>query len=232
MTDMIDDLNLEQPFTFLDSINPDTLVGPDPSSEFNNDWDDIFESANDSDDPVNDDFGVHDDALPATGVVAAYLGSVKDKLACEMSGNGTPLCYQSGTFWILPKDGYFAMSSLRASEGLTPESFYYPRVFVLLPYLLDRRKLTCQNSTCHYYKNKDHPLTIKGWNSDPVAHHVVDLKDSYYIITQCFRCRKTDSSGPTGCGRTVNLYDPDILEQLDPSLVDEFPALFNTPKWN
>ena len=116
--------------------------------------------------------------------------------------------------------GYFAMSSLRASEGLAPESLYYPRVFVWLPYLLDKRKLTCQNATCHYYKDKDHPLTIKGWNSDPVARRVVDLKDSYYIITQRFRC----TSCPTGCGRTVNLYDPDILEQIDPSLVDEFPA--------
>ncbi|KAF8319196.1 hypothetical protein F5887DRAFT_1291628 [Amanita rubescens] len=196
MTDMIDDLNLEQPFTFLNSVNPDTLLG----SESDNEWDDIFESVNDFDDSVDDDLGFHNDDLPATGVVGAYLASVKDKLAQEISGNGIPLCYKNGTFWIVPKDGYFAMSSLRSSEGLTPESFYYPQ-------------------------NKDHPMTIKGWNSDPVAHRVVDLKDNYYIITQRFRChRKTDASGPTGCGRTVNLYDPDILEQLDPGLVDEFPA--------
>lgn len=99
MTDMIDDLNLERPFTFLDPANQDALLGADPSSEFNNEWDETFESADD--DPVqSNDFGFHDDAFPATGVVAAYLGSVKDRLACEMSGNGTPLCYQSGTFWL------------------------------------------------------------------------------------------------------------------------------------
>ncbi len=76
------------------------------------------------------------------------------------------------------------MSSLRSSESLTPESLYYPRVFVWLPHLLDRRDLTCQNSKCHFYKDKKHPLTIKGWNSNPVARWVVDMKDCYYIIVE------------------------------------------------
>ena len=52
---------------------------------------------------------------------------------------------------------------------------------------------------------------------------MVDIKDCYYILTQQFRCRKADASS-SGCGRTLNLYDPDILAQLDPGLVDEFPA--------
>ena len=61
------------------------------------------------------------------------------------------------------------------------------------------------------------------WNDNPVARRVVDIKDCYYILTQRFRCRKADASS-SGCGRTLNLYDPDILAQLDPGLVDEFPA--------
>lgn len=112
----------------------------------------------------------HHDDLPAMGVVVAYIASIKDRLAHEMAGNATPLCYQNGTFWIMPKDGYFATHSLRLSEGLTPELLYYPRVLVWLPHLLDRKVLTCQNPMCHFYQDKGHPLTVKGWNDNPVAH--------------------------------------------------------------
>ena len=73
-------------------------------------------------------------------------------------------------------------------------------------------------------QNVTHPLTIKGWNDNPVAHRIIDLKDSYYILTQRFHCHKADTTGPTGCGSTMNLYDPATLDQLDPSLVNEFPA--------
>ncbi|KAF8333322.1 hypothetical protein F5887DRAFT_1162210 [Amanita rubescens] len=38
MTDMIDDLNFEQPSTFLNSVNSDTLLG----SESDNEWDDMY----------------------------------------------------------------------------------------------------------------------------------------------------------------------------------------------
>jgi hypothetical protein len=97
-------------------------------------------------------------------------------------------------------------------------------VFIWLPHLLDRRNLAYQNPQYHFYKDPKHPLTIKGWNHDPIARRVIDLKDSYYILTQQFCCRKVDTVGPTGCGSFMNLYDPSILHQLDPTLVDEFPA--------
>ena len=73
----------------------------------------------------------HHDDLPASGIVDAYLAFLKDKIVRELAGNAKPVCYQNGTFWITPKDGYFAMHAAHgSSEGLTPISLYYPRVFV------------------------------------------------------------------------------------------------------
>jgi hypothetical protein len=65
-------------------------------------------------------------------------------------------------------------------------------------------------------------MTIKGWNTDPVACHVVGLNHVYYIMTQHIQCKATGSSD--GCGKSMNLYDPSILDQLEPGLAASFPA--------
>ena len=168
---------------------------------------------------------MYSDDLPPAGAVEAYLASVKDKVVQELNGNALPLIYQSGSFWIHPPDAYFGLSnSTKSSGGLAPLPLYQPRVFVWLPHLLDRQSiLTCQNHECSYYKDSKHPLTFKAWNDNPVARRVVDIKDNYYILTQRMQCRKS-GSGTTGCGKTMNLYDPLILDQLNPGLVAEFPA--------
>ena len=65
-------------------------------------------------------------------------------------------------------------------------------------------------------------MTIKGWNTDPIARHVVGLDHVYYIMTQHIQCKATGSSD--GCGKSVNLYDPLVLDQLEPGLAASFPA--------
>ena len=68
-------------------------------------------------------------------------------------------------------------------------------------------------------------MTTKCWNDDPVGHRVVGLNGNYYIITKHIQCRKSKNSSTSGCGNSFNFYDPIILDQLDPGLVTEFPAL-------
>jgi hypothetical protein len=69
-------------------------------------------------------------------------------------------------------------------DGLNPTSLYHPSVFLWLPHLLDTSSvITCPNSTCNWYKNINHPMTIKGWNDDPIARCIVGLDRIYYIMT-------------------------------------------------
>ncbi len=208
------DQHSDYPFHFLDSVAPDLFSDHDMDSTY--------------DDPFEDLSGIDFDDLPPAGVVEAYIASLKDKIVHELEGNALPLCYQNGSFWIHPSDSYFGLqSSTKSSEGLAPMSLYHPRVFIWLPHLLDRQSiLTCQNHECTFYKDVSHPLTFKAWNDNPIAHRVIDLKDNYYIMTQRFQCHKS-GGGRTGCGKTMNLYDPMILDQIDPGLVAEFPVFLN-----
>ena len=159
----------------------------------------------------------------ASGKVHTYLGSVKEKVAKSMNAKQLPECYQQGQFWIHPPQPYFAMrKSAKSADGLNPTSLYYPPVFLWLPHLLDDTPIMCQNSGCKYYQKCSHPMTIKGWNTDPVARRVVGLDHVYYIMTQRIQCKATGSSD--GCGKSVNLYDPLVLDQLEPGLAASFPA--------
>jgi hypothetical protein len=103
-------------------------------------------------------------------------------------------------------------------NGLNPTSLYHPSVFFWLPHLLDTSSvITCPNSTCNWYKNINHPMTIKGWNNDPIARRIVGLDWIYYIMTMRIQCRsRNDQPALGGCGRSYNLYDPAMLEQFDP----------------
>jgi len=64
------------------------------------------------------------------------------------------------------------------------------------------------------------PLTGKGWNDKPIACCVVTLNGLYYIMTQRIQC----DSQYGGCGRSMNLYEPIIMDQLAPGLAAAFPA--------
>ena len=101
---------------------------------------------------------------------------------------------------------------------------YYPRIFVWLPEFLDKSPIACQNPECQYYKDFSHPMTVKGWNDNPIARRVVGLDQNYFIITKRIQCRKNPNSDSSGCGKSLNYYDPVVLSQLDPALAAEFPA--------
>ena len=67
-------------------------------------------------------------------------------------------------------------------------------------------------------------MTVKGWNDNPIARRVVGLDQNYFIITKQIQCQKFPNSETSGCGKSMNYYDPSVLDQLDPTLVAEFPA--------
>ena len=136
-----------------------------------------------------------------------------------------PSCYTAKTFWISLADHFFALKKTQeSSDGLNPTSLYYPRIFVWLPEFLDKSPITCQNSECQYFKDSSHPMTVKGWNDNPIAHRVFGLDQNYFIITKQIQCWNFPNSKTSGCGKSMNYYDPSVLDQLDPTLVAEFPA--------
>jgi len=150
---------------------------------------------------------------------------VKEKLVKEISSHKMPGCYAAKTFWISPPDHFFALKKSQvSSDGLNPTSLYHPRIFVWLPEFLDKSSITCQNSECQYFKDSSHPMTVKGWNDNPIAHRVFGLDQNYFIITKQIQCQKFPNSETSGCGKSMNYYDPSVLDQLDPTLVAEFPA--------
>ena len=157
-----------------------------------------------------------EESVTPSGIVRAYLLSLKERLSNEIEDSRLPKCYQQHQFWIYPHDAYFAMRKAEMSpDGLSPHPLYMPSVFVWLPHLLEGTTLKCQNPQC--YK---HPLTIKGWNDKPVARRVVSLDGLYYVMTQRVHCDKRTG----GCGKSMNLYDPVIMEQISPGLAEAFPA--------
>ena len=159
--------------------------------------------------------------VSVSGIVALYLSSVKEKLQHELDSHGRPVCYENNIFWMLPPDPFFALCKSQSSTaGLDPSSLYYPKVFVWLPESLIGRGVI----TCWYYQDKSHPMTIKCWNDNPVAHRVVGLSGNCYIMTKHIQCRRSQNLNTTGCGDSFNYYDPVIMNQLDPGLVAEFPA--------
>ena len=101
-----------------------------------------------------------------------------------------------------------------------PFSLYQPTVFLWLPYLLEDTILTCQSHDCQHYKLSAKPLTVKMWNDKPIACRVVTLDGLYYVMTKCVHC----DSRSGGCGKSMNLYDPLIMDQLSPGLAAAFPA--------
>jgi hypothetical protein len=48
------------------------------------------------------------------------------------------------------------------------------------------------------------------------------MDSNYYVMTQHLQC----DSRSGGCGKSMNLYDPIIMEQLEPGLAASFPAFF------
>ncbi|PPQ83062.1 hypothetical protein CVT25_005220 [Psilocybe cyanescens] len=185
--------------------------------------------SDDLDDPFEDDSkDAFEEGDPKVkGIIETYLASVKDRVVQEISSYGMPSCYKAKSFWINPPDHFFALKkSQESSEGLNPTHLYHPKIFLFLPEFLDKRPLTCQNPACECYQDASHPMTVKGWNSDPIARRVVGIDQVYYIMTKRVQCKKKTSpnSEHPGCGKSMNYYDPIILDQLDPTLVAEFPA--------
>jgi hypothetical protein len=104
-----------------------------------------------------------------------------------MKGKDLPECYKTGTFWIRPPHPFFAMrKSCHSVDGPIPDSLYHPVVFLWLPQLLSDKPILSQNLACKHFQQESKPMTVKGWNDNPIAHCVVDLDGLYYIMTSIF----------------------------------------------
>ncbi|KAJ6516958.1 hypothetical protein DFH09DRAFT_1287885 [Mycena vulgaris] len=197
------------PFPFLQADPPD--FDSDENSEPDSDFEDLL------DDTVPLKNLADEATVDTKGVISLYFTDLKRRLVAEMDGGTWPKCYDQGSFWIHPPAPIFALMSAAKSTKLAekskagdktgqnplkPTGLYYP-------------------SGCAEYGNTHRALEIKGWNDKPLARRVVGLDRTYYVVTMQIQCKKKDSRG---CGRSWNLYDPLILDQLDHGLADCFSA--------
>ncbi|KAJ7835695.1 hypothetical protein B0H13DRAFT_1516560, partial [Mycena leptocephala] len=125
----------------------------------------------------------------------------------ELSGS-----IQETLFFALEKAG-------KSADGVTPSSLYWPSVFLWLPEFLHTTGFKCSNAACQKAYTGV-PLSAKGWNDNPIARRVVGLDRVYYVMTRRVHCAPAGN----GCGKSWNMYDPKIMEQLDPGLAASFPA--------
>ncbi|KIK00314.1 hypothetical protein K443DRAFT_73432, partial [Laccaria amethystina LaAM-08-1] len=81
---------------------------------------------------------------------------------------------------------FFAMNKAAISAGgITPESLYFPDVFVWIPTLLNGdNKHVFKDHKCIGSGGKNKELSIKGFNDNPIACRVTTLDSCYYILTQ------------------------------------------------
>jgi hypothetical protein len=117
---------------------------------------DIDEETDDN--VVDQDLG--DERIKDNTVLASYFETLQKRLSKE----NKPKEYEQGTFWVLPPQPFFALRQSRS-----PSQLYHPRVFLWLPHLLVSETLKCPDCKSN--------LRVKGWNTEPRARRIVDLKE-------------------------------------------------------
>ena len=97
----------------------------------------------------------------APDVIRKYLYDVHNRIVKE----GYPTEYRNGTFWVRPKDAYFALI-----DYLNPNALYFPRIFLWLPHLvIDKLGKVLKCPKC------DYELKSKGYTDKP--RRVVDITE-------------------------------------------------------
>ncbi|KAL9536909.1 hypothetical protein MBANPS3_012260 [Mucor bainieri] len=113
------------------------------------------------------------------------------------------------TFWVNQCCPSFALSGSTAPDA---NALYIPRMFLWFPQYLTAtgERLKCCNAKCKGY------LTSNGIT--PNARRVIDIQDSFYMLTSRFCCNGPEKHNFTG-------YDIDIIRQLPLRVQNDFPAL-------
>ncbi|KAJ7161523.1 hypothetical protein C8R43DRAFT_947710 [Mycena crocata] len=169
---------------------------------------------------ISEDTLITDSTAIPDGVIKSYLSILRGKVDKEIEFAKKPKCYQDGTFWIRAKCAFFALEkSGKTSLGVTPDSLCWPDVYLWRPDCIHTGNFKCPTPGCQKARTGV-PLSPKGWNDNPIARRVVGLDRVYYIMTKRVQC----ATAGNGCGKSWNLYDPKIMEQLDPGLAAAFPA--------
>ncbi|KAG2222087.1 hypothetical protein INT45_007973 [Circinella minor] len=137
------------------------------------------------------------------GAIQKYLKEVQKRVAAQRY----PDEYKQRTFWIYPKDPYFALH-----EDLNPNVSYIPRIFLWNPKILIKdynKKLNCP--TCKKYS-----LKSKGYGNR--CRRVVDITDLFYILSARYECEGEQ------CGASFMANDEKIIRQLPKFLQCQYPA--------
>ncbi|KAI8645450.1 hypothetical protein BD408DRAFT_429705 [Parasitella parasitica] len=113
------------------------------------------------------------------------------------------------TFWVSSACPSFA---LQGNQPPKPKDLYTSRMFLWFPQYLtgNGKKLLCSVLECNEH------LIVKCFT--PKACRVIDIKDSFYMLTSRFVCSKSAQHNFTG-------YDNNIIRQLPLRVQNDFPAL-------
>ena len=119
------------------------------------------------------------------------------------SKNGKP--FLPATFWIQPPEPVISLSS----HQFDPSILYRPRVFLWLPHFMVK-DLMCPNCKKQILEK----------NGACPPRRIVDIEDSFYIVTWAYYCRN-------GCQSHFRGWTPSLLDSLPPYLRLAFPAVLS-----
>ena len=109
------------------------------------------------------------------------------------------------TFWIQPPEPVVSLTS----HQFDPTILYRPRVFLWLPHFLVK-DLMCPNCKKQILEK----------NGACPPRRIVDIEDSFYVVTWTYYCRK-------GCQSHFRGWTPSLLDSLPPYLRLAFPAVLS-----
>ncbi|CEP13321.1 hypothetical protein [Parasitella parasitica] len=142
----------------------------------------------------------------------------EDNASSEITQNGFLNPYEkSKSYWIYPP---VSNETLFAKAANHPEFYYYPEVFLWMPYVLmdrslkdpkSREKLKCSHPECVK------TLNLKSFYEEPRAIRVADLHENFYLMTYRYECSTAGHSATSG-------VDPAVIKQLPLRYQLEFPA--------
>lgn len=133
------------------------------TQKMSSDFEDQQHSDNNSDERIMNDQNDSSGSKSKPGAIQQYLSKVQARIISQKY----PAKYNRGTFWVYPKDAFFALI-----EDLEPNVLYYPRIFLWLPHFLMEKLEENMKLKCPKCKKE---LKSKGYTEKP--RRVVDVTE-------------------------------------------------------
>ena len=139
-------------------------------------------------------------------VIGPIIFNKEGRILCRPAiFNGMSKPFSSPTFWIHPPEPVASLSSHR----FDPPALYRPRIFLWLPHFFVQ-ELRCPKCRTGILEK----------NGAYLPRRVIDIEDSFYVVSWSYYCRK-------GCQSHFRGWNPHLLASLPPYLRLAFPAVLS-----